>query len=46
MPLENPFYTAETQGPFELRSIGRFELDEGGAIEDLQRLKDLLAVER
>ena len=36
MPLENPFYTAEMQGAFELRSIGRFELEDGGVIEDLQ----------
>ncbi|WP_404350626.1 alpha/beta fold hydrolase [Phycicoccus jejuensis] len=36
MPLENPFYTPEMQGPYELRSIGRFELEEGGVIPDLQ----------
>lgn len=36
MGLENEFYTAETQGPYELRSIGRFELEEGGVIPDLQ----------
>ena len=36
MPLENPFYTPEIQGPYELRSIGRFELEEGGVIPDLQ----------
>ncbi|HEY5788390.1 MAG TPA: hypothetical protein VIT65_26830 [Microlunatus sp.] len=36
MPLENPFYTAEMQGAYGLRSIGRLELEEGGVIEDLQ----------
>lgn len=36
MPLDNPFYTPEMQGAYELRSIGRFELEEGGVIEDLQ----------
>lgn len=36
MPLENPFYTAEMQGEYELHPIGRFELEEGGVIEDLQ----------
>ncbi len=35
MPLENPFYTAELQGPYELHSLGRFELEEGGVIPDL-----------
>ena len=36
MPLENPFYTAEMQGDFELVGLGRFELEEGGVIEDLR----------
>ena len=36
MPLQNDFYTPEGQGAFELISIGRFELEEGGVIEDLQ----------
>ena len=36
MPLENPFYTAEQQGAYELLPLGRFELEEGGVIEDLQ----------
>ena len=36
MPLENAFYTAEMQGEYELRSIGRFELEEGGVIDDLE----------
>lgn len=36
MPLDHPFYTAELQGPFELHSIGRFELEEGGVIPDLK----------
>ncbi len=36
MPLENAFYSAEVQGPYELHGLGRFELEEGGVIEDLQ----------
>ncbi len=36
MTLENAFYTPEAQGDFALHSLGRFELDEGGAIDDLQ----------
>lgn len=36
MPLENPFYTAEMQGDYELVGLGRFELEEGGVIDDLQ----------
>ncbi|ACV76801.1 alpha/beta fold hydrolase [Nakamurella multipartita] len=36
MPLDNPFYSAEQQGPYELISIGRFELEEGGVIPDLE----------
>ncbi|GAB3664751.1 alpha/beta fold hydrolase [Nocardioides korecus] len=36
MPLQNPFYTAEMQGDHELVGLGRFELEEGGVIEDLQ----------
>ena len=36
MPLDNPFYTAEMQGPFTLHSIGRFELEDGGVIADLE----------
>ena len=36
MPIDNPFYSAEAQGPYEMHSIGRFELEEGGVIEDLQ----------
>ncbi|MGC5585042.1 alpha/beta fold hydrolase [Ornithinimicrobium sp. W1665] len=36
MTLENPFYSPEVQGAYELRSIGRFELEEGGVIPDLQ----------
>lgn len=35
MPLDNPFYTAEMQGPYELLRVGRFELEEGGVIPDL-----------
>jgi homoserine O-acetyltransferase len=36
MPLENPFYTAEMQGEYQLHSLGRFELEDGGVISDLQ----------
>ena len=33
---ENPFYTAEVQGPYEMISIGRLELEEGGVIENCE----------
>lgn len=36
MSLEIPFYTAQAQGPYDLVSIGRFELEEGGVIPDLR----------
>ncbi|WP_275100883.1 alpha/beta fold hydrolase [Serinicoccus profundi] len=36
MPIDNPFYTPEVQGAYELHSLGRFELEEGGVIPDLQ----------
>ncbi len=36
MPLDNPFYSADVQGEYDLVSLGRFELEEGGVIEDLQ----------
>lgn len=36
MTLDNPFYTPEVQGAYELHSLGRFELEEGGVIPDLQ----------
>lgn len=36
MTLDNGFYTPEAQGAFELHSLGRFELEEGGVIPDLQ----------
>lgn len=36
MALFNPFYTPEVQGAYELHSLGRFELEEGGVIPDLQ----------
>lgn len=36
MPLENPFYTAEMQGDYELVPVGRFELEEGGVIDELE----------
>lgn len=34
--LENPFYTAEIHGAFERHSLGKFELEDGGTIPDLQ----------
>ncbi|MHA2790150.1 alpha/beta fold hydrolase [Corynebacterium sp. S7] len=36
MPSPNPFYTPEVQGPYQMISIGHFELEEGGVFEDLQ----------
>lgn len=36
MTLDNPFYTPDVQGAYELHSIGEFELEEGGRIPDLQ----------
>jgi homoserine O-acetyltransferase/O-succinyltransferase len=36
MPLENAYYTAEAQGDYELISLGRFELEEGEVIENLE----------
>lgn len=35
MPIENPFYSPDVQGPYELHSVGRFELEDGGVIPDL-----------
>lgn len=34
--IENDYYTAETQGPYELVSIGELTLEEGGVIPDCQ----------
>ncbi|NLE96953.1 MAG: alpha/beta fold hydrolase [Propionibacterium sp.] len=36
MPLDNPFYTAEIHGDYEMHSIGRFELEDGGVIPNLE----------
>jgi homoserine O-acetyltransferase len=36
VPLENSFYTDEMQGPFLRVPMGRFELEEGGVIEELE----------
>lgn len=36
MPLNNPFYSPEAQGAYALHSLGRFDLEEGGVIDDLQ----------
>ena len=33
---QNPFYTAEVQGPYELISIGELQLEQGGVIPDCQ----------
>ncbi len=35
MAIQNPFYSPEAQGPYEMISIGRFELEEGGVLADL-----------
>ena len=32
--IENSFYSADVQGPYQTASIGRLELEEGGVIED------------
>ena len=34
--IENPFYSTEVQGDYELHGIGDFELEEGGTIPGLQ----------
>jgi homoserine O-acetyltransferase len=34
--IENPFYTPEFHGEYELISIGRLDLEEGGSIPDCQ----------
>ncbi len=34
--IENPFYSPDVQGAYELVGIGDFELEEGGTIPDLQ----------
>ncbi|NUR09817.1 MAG: alpha/beta fold hydrolase [Nocardioidaceae bacterium] len=34
--IENPFYTPEVQGAYELHGIGDLELEEGGTIPDLR----------
>ncbi len=36
MGYHNEFYTAEVQGPYELYDAGRFELEDGGVIPNLQ----------
>lgn len=36
MAIENPFYTAENHGAYDLISIGRLDLEEGGRIPDCQ----------
>lgn len=36
MPLNNPFYTADVHGAYEMHSIGRFELEDGGVIPNLE----------
>ncbi|GAB3293439.1 alpha/beta fold hydrolase [Epidermidibacterium keratini] len=36
MALDNPFYSPQMQGPYTLQSVGRFELEDGGVIPDLQ----------
>lgn len=34
--IENPFYSQENVGPFELYELGEFQLEEGGVIPNLQ----------
>lgn len=34
--LDNPFYTPEVQGAYQLHGLGDFALEEGGTIPDLQ----------
>ncbi len=34
--MENVFYTAEIQGPYEMIGIGDLELEEGGTLRDVQ----------
>lgn len=36
MPIDNPFYSPQAQGPYDLHSLGRFELEEGGVLPDLE----------
>lgn len=36
MAIDNPFYTPEAQGSYELHSLGEFVLEDGGVIPDLQ----------
>ncbi|MFM7552880.1 MAG: alpha/beta fold hydrolase [Actinomycetota bacterium] len=36
MAIDNPFYTAELHGPYELVGLGDFELEEGGVIPGLE----------
>src|SRR5699024_4525806 len=36
MAIENPFYTAENHGAYDLISIGQLDLEEGGSIPDCQ----------
>jgi homoserine O-acetyltransferase/O-succinyltransferase len=36
MGIDNPFYSHEFHGEYELISIGRLDLEEGGSIEDCQ----------
>ena len=46
MPLDNPFYTAEMPGAYELRSIGRFGFEQSYLDGVDRHLSDLPAVER
>ncbi|SDN49641.1 homoserine O-acetyltransferase [Klenkia soli] len=34
--IQNPFYSPEVQGAYQLHSLGSFDLEEGGTIPDLQ----------
>jgi homoserine O-acetyltransferase/O-succinyltransferase len=34
--IDNPFYTHEFQGDYDIKSIGRLDLEDGGSIPDCQ----------
>lgn len=36
MTIDNAFYAADIQGPYEMYSLGRLALEDGGTIPDLQ----------
>ena len=36
MALDNPFYSQENHGPYEMYDLGDFELEEGGTLKSAQ----------